>query len=113
MAANRVMAKLGATHQAKWPPFTTSVSLSSVAKGLNHQPETASGKISIYFFTCLLFETKKKRGFFLCFTPPENEFGNQLFFFWILGSSSTFRLFHSYESKKVDHVVDWDGSKYA
>src|SRR5712671_570397 len=42
---------------------------------------------------------KKKKRVFLCFTPPENEFGNQLF--WILGSSSTFRLFHSYESKKV------------
>jgi len=22
---------------------------------------------------------KKQEGFFLCFTPPENEFGNQLF----------------------------------
>jgi len=52
-----------------------------------------SGK---YPFTFLL---KKKRAF-LCFTPPENEFGNQLFFS-ILGSSSTFRLFRSYESKKV------------
>ena len=32
----------------------------------------------IYFFTCLLFE-KKKKMFVLWFIPPENEFGNQLF----------------------------------
>ena len=46
-------------------------------------------KISIYFFICLLFE---KDGF-LCFTPPENEFGNQLFDLFARASS--------YESKKV------------
>jgi len=40
----------------------------------------------------------KKEGF-LCFTPPENEFGSQLF--WILGSSSTFRLFRSYKLVRV------------
>src|SRR5712671_2615742 len=52
-------------------------------------------KISIYFFTCLLFEIFV----FLCCTPPESEFGNQLFL--DLDSSSTFRLFHSYESKNI------------
>src|SRR5712671_6195991 len=58
--------------------------------------DTASGK---YPFTFLLVYLSKKRGFLLCFTPPENEFGNSLF--RILCSSSTFRLFNSYESKKV------------
>jgi len=33
----------------------------------------------------LLYFSKKKKRAFLCFTPPENEFGNQLFFlgFWV------------------------------
>jgi len=38
----------------------------------------------------LLYFSKRKKRAFLCFTPPENEFGNQLFFFWILGSFLTF-----------------------
>jgi len=51
-----------------------------------------SGK---YSFTCLLFE---KIEVFLCFTPPENAFGNQLF----LNSRFLvdFATFRSYESKK-------------
>ena len=52
-------------------------------------------------FRFYLSTFRKKEGF-VCFTPSEKEFGNQLF--WILGYSSSFRVFTrtgSYESKKV------------
>ena len=57
----------------------------------------ASGK---YPFTYLLVYFSKKIEGFLCFTPPENAFWESTFFS-IVGSLSTFQLFHSYESKKV------------
>ena len=57
-------------------------------------------KISIYFFTCLLF--KKKRGVFCASLLLKMNLGINCF--WILGSSSTFRLFHAYESKKSENA---------
>jgi len=64
---------------------------------LNIKPANASGK---YPFTFLLvYFSEKKRGLFCASLLLKMNFG--INFFWILGSSSTFRLFHSYESKKV------------
>jgi len=49
----------------------------------------------MYLFTCLLFEKKV----FCASLLLKMHLG--INFFWILGSSSTYRLFRSYESKKV------------
>ena|SRR5712675_86243 len=72
------------------------------ASAVGSRGATSSGKYPFAFFylSCLLFKkTKQKKRAFLCFTPPEMNLG--INFFWILGSSSTFRLFNSYKSKKV------------
>jgi len=55
--------------------FTASLRLQHSVTSPPYTPMCNIRKISIYFFTCLLFEKKRD---LLCFTP-ENEFGNQLF----------------------------------
>ena len=78
--------------------------------------DTSIRKISIYFCNCLLFGSKRV---FLCFTPPENEFGDQLFLdSRCLVDFSTFSLvqartssYEYYESKKVSGRFPDEGSR--
>jgi len=61
------------------------------------------GVYSFRLPTATLYTIRKKKRVFLCFTPPENEFGNQLFLDsrFLVDFSTFFTRTSSYESKKV------------